>query len=383
MKLITKNLRIMKKLSLFLITIFSLSVIFTSCNKDEVVPADNNILPENFKVEIPASLKSSTKSLKSTNDNVLQGNEIYEHLTTFIGVGDEAAEIVSDIIKGIRLYQLSEPQSFTFTSNDDGRDKNVVIIENATFDGKDWQYQMTVTDADSEGNEDGGIGIQIFWNKNPVDGIALLKPFNINRNEIPYFSEAMFRIDYSETGANSYEQEMTVYISGLKVDIPLMDQYAMETLKMHVGKNGNTIEVFGNSNHPNAVLFSSANGFNWAFVAAGSNVSEIGVAEVALPPSDLNSTDRQVILKDHSIKNVFTEEINSWFMEIYGYTPTEQQLAAYLQNADAPGYFNNNGFVKGGTSPGSEYDVFEAAINTLTPYNPFEVTNLTIVFKTE
>ncbi|MDF1551227.1 MAG: hypothetical protein P1P88_25630, partial [Bacteroidales bacterium] len=129
----------MKKLSLFLITIFSLSVIFTSCNKDEVVPADNNILPENFKVEIPASLKSSTKSLKSTNDNVLQGNEIYEHLTTFIGVGDEAAEIVSDIIKGIRLYQLSEPQSFTFTSNDDGRDKNVVIIENATFDGKDWQ----------------------------------------------------------------------------------------------------------------------------------------------------------------------------------------------------------------------------------------------------
>jgi len=367
----------MKKLSLFLIAIFSLSVIFTSCNKDEVAPADDSILPENFSVEIPASLKSGS-SLKSTKDGVPQGNEIYEHLTTFIEVGDEAAQIVSDIIKGIRLYHLSEPKNFTFTSNDDGRDKNVVIVENSSFEGKVWQYQMTVTDADSEGNADGGIAMQIFWNKAPVDGIALLKPYNLDRTVIDIFTSAMLRIDYTETGVNSYEQEMTVYIAGLKLENPLVNPYSMETLKMNVGKNGNTIEVYGNSNHPNAYLFSSETGFNWAFVAAGSNVSEIGVAEVALPPSDLNSTDRKVILKDYSIKNVFTNEIYSVWPGI-----TQMEVDYYLQNTDAPGFFNNNGFVQGGTSPGPEYDVFEAAINTLTPYNPIEVSNLSISFKTE
>ena len=374
----------MKKISFILTVLISFSFIFTSCNPDEIEPIDDNIMPENFKVDIPESLMSNgTKSLKSKKSDDLQGNDIYEHLTTFIHVGDEASEIVSDIIKAIRMYNLNQPMSFSFESEEDERAKNVIIVEKSTFEGKEWQYQMTITDADSEGNEDGGIGIQIFWDKNPVNGIAILKPYNINRNEIPYFSEAMFRIDYSETGASSYEQEMIVYISGLKTNIPHMDQYAMETLKMKVGKNGNTIEVYGNSNHPNAVLFSSDAGFNWAFVAAGSNVSEIGVAEVALPPSNLNSTDRQVILKDYSIKNVFTEEVNSWYMEIFGFLPDEQQLAVYLQNAEAPGYFNNNGFVQGGTSPGSEYDVFEAAINNLTPYNPSEVSSLTIAFKTE
>lgn len=378
-----QNLKIMKKFSLILTVLISFSFIFIACNPDEIEPSDDNIMPNNFKVDIPDGLMSDgTKSLKSTKDDVLQGNDIYEHLTTFIHVGDEAAEMVSDIIKAIRMYNLSQPMSFSYESEDE-KVKNVVIIENSTYDGKEWEYQLTITDADSEGNEDGGIAIQVFWNKSPVDGIALLKPSNIDKNTIPFYSEAMVRLDYSETGANSYEQEMTVYISGLKTDIPHQSDYAIETLKMNVGKNGNTIEVYGNSNHPNAVLFTSANGFNWAFVAAGSNVSEIGVAEVALPPSDLNSTDREVILKDHSIKNVFTEEINAWFMEYYGYPPSEQQLATYLQNADAPGYFNNDGFVSGGTSPGPEYDVFEAAINNLTPYNPFEVSNLTIAFKTE
>ena len=53
-----------------------------------------------------------------------------------------------------------------------------------------------------------------------------------------------------------------------------------------------------------------------------------------------------------------------------------------MQNTDAPGYFNANGFVAGGTSPGTEYDVIDAAIDNLVPFNPYEVTNLNVVFKT-
>jgi hypothetical protein len=364
----------MKKISVILAIILSVSLAFTSCTKDEIKPADSNIMPENFRVEIPASLMSESVK-KSTNGDELQGNDIYEHLTTFIDAGDNAAEIVSDIIRAIHLYNLSKPQEFDFKGDEDTRIKHVVIVENSSFDGKEWQYQLTITDKESEGNEDGGLGLQIFWNKNPVEGIAILKPHNIDRGTEVVFAEAMCRIDYSEVGTN-YEQEMTVYIAGLNLE--LQDKYGIETLKMNVGKDGNLIEVFGNSNHPNASFFTEDIGFNWAFVAAGSNVSEIGVAEVALPPSNLNSNDRQVILKDYSLKNVFTEQINEALPGI-----SQETIDWYLQNTEAPGYFNNQGFVQGGTSSGAEYDVFETAINDLTPYNPIEVSNLTIAFKTE
>ena len=169
---------------------------------------------------------------------------------------------------------------------------------------------------------------------------------------------------------------MTVYISGLTLENPLVDPYSMETLKMTAGKNGNTIEVFGNSNHPNAKLFTSETGFNWAFVAAGSDVLQIGVAEVGLPPSDLNSTDRKVILEDYSVKNVFTNQITETWPDL----PSEL-INAYLVNTEAPGYFNYNGFVAAGVAPGLEYGIFETAVQALTPYNPIEVSSLTLAFK--
>ncbi len=374
----------MKKISVILVVIFSVSFVFTSCEKGDIEPIEQkNILPENFRVEIPASLMSdATKSLKNTKSGELKGNEIYEHLTTFISVGNEAAKIVSDIITAIPLYNLSQAQEFDFEGDDDGRIKHVIVVENSSFEGKVWQYQLTITDKLSEGNEDGGMGIQIFWDKDPIDGIAILKPYNINRNEIPLFAQSIFRIDYSETSTN-YEQEMTVYVAGLQTDLIWQDKYAMETMKMNVGKNGNLIEVYGNSNHPNANFYTTNTGFNWSFVAAGSNVSEIGVAEVGLPSSDLNTTDRTVILKDNSLKDVLSAEVTAYFVSEWGLTPTQQQLDEYLGDAEAPGYFNNAGFVQGGTSPGAEYDVFETAINGLTPYNPVEVSNLTIAFKTE
>ncbi len=65
-----------------------------------------------------------------------------------------------------------------------------------------------------------------------------------------------------------------------------------------------------NSNHPNAYLWQSEMWFNWAFVAAGQLETDIGVAEVGLPPSDLNSDSREEILGTYSLKNVFTNQIN-------------------------------------------------------------------------
>ncbi len=360
----------MKKISLILTVIFALSIMLTSCKKDkEVIKAD--IIPQNFKVDIPSSISNSSKANKSDN---LDGGEIYGHLTTFIAVGENSAEIVESIMRTIREYDLDQAMSFSYTSDDDGRTKSVVIVENSTFEGQSWEYQLTTTD------EDGGKAMQIFWNNSPVKGISIFNPYNFNRSETDEWSDenTMYRIDYSEAGTY-YDAEMTVYISGLKLpDNTIGDnRFAMETLKMFAGKKGDIVDVFGNSNHPNATLFDENTvGFNWAFAAAGNEASDIGVAEVGLPPSNLNSTDRAVILGQYSIHDVFYNELIA-----EGYSQTEIDI--YLVNTNPPGYFTNDGFLIAGTSPGSSYDAIQSSMENLTPYNPVTVSNLTISFKND
>ena len=357
----------MKKFRLFLISIFSFAIILSSCDKNKVESIDASSLPTKFKVDIPSSInKASTKAYKEGSG--LNGDEMYMHLTNFIHLGDEAAKIVEDIMKAISTYGLSQEADFTFTGDDDGREKHVVIVTDSDFEGTTWQYQLTMAD--------GGMAMQIFWNKGTIKGVSILKPYNINRNDDDLMTEALFRIDYSEAAENGYEQEMTVYISDIELPSPLVNPFAMNSLKMNVGKKGNIVEVYGNSSHPNAKFFSNDVGFNWAFVAAGKEDTDIGVAEVGLPPSTLNSDDRATILETYSLNAVFTAQINAVWP---GLDPA--QVALFLKNTEAPGYFNSSGFIQGGTSPGSQYDALETAIASLSPYNPYAITNLHITFK--
>ena len=358
----------MKKLKLVLLGVLALFVIFAGCQKEEVNEED--LLPLNFKVEVPDCI-SHNVGQKSMKGDAVEGDEIYGHLRTFISVGESAADIVEDIIQAIRKYGLNKPMEFSYESDDDGRTKNVVIIVN-------WDFQLTTTDAVSEGNDDGGIGLQVFWNKSPVKGIAILHPYNLNRTEVDDWAQAMFRIDYSEAGEFNYEQHMIVYISDMELGDPATEPYAMQTMKMFVGKTGDIVEVYGNSNHPNAV-FHSGNyvGFNWAFVAAGNEVTDIGVAEVGLPASTITASTREVILIENSIRNIFTREI-----EIVYPNATQEQLDAYLLNTNPPGFFNSDGFVTAGSSPNASYEPLTEAILNLTPYVPNDVSNLKIEFKT-
>jgi hypothetical protein len=347
------------------------------CQNDEMPdPENQSILPENFKVDIPDALSQEGMVNGRTAEDTLKGNSIYEHLTTFIAIGEGSAEIVEDIIFGISVYQINHPMSLTFEGEDDGRDKNLVVVENAEFDGATWEFQLTVTDADSEGNEDGGKAMQVFWNRNPVKGIAILKPYNIDRDNDEVWTEAMFRIDYSEAGENGYDAQMTVYISDLPLANPLDDPFSMSAMKMFVGKKGEVIDVVGNSNHPNAILFSGDAGFNWAFAAAGNNSEDIGVAEVGLPPSDLDETERDILLETYSIKNVFTNEILSVWPDL-----PQELINAYLVNTEAPGFFDQGGFVAGGQSPDPEYDVLVERLGDLSPYNPKDISELLVQFK--
>jgi hypothetical protein len=367
-----------------MLTVGLLSVtMFTACENNETITPQQDLLPDSFSVDIPTSLSNQNSVTNGRingriNVDTLKGNDIYLHLNTFIAVGEGAANLVEEFIHGIRKHKIDRIQSLTYISEDDNRKKNLVVTPDATFENQEWDYQLTVTDAESEGKQDGGKALQIFWNKSAkVKGIAIVKPYNCDRVENANAPDATFRIDYTESSSLGYDAQMEVTISGLPLPTPLEDPFAVSTLKMFAGKKGDIVDVYGNTNHPNAILFSGNAGFNWAFVAAGNDVKNIGVAEVGLPPSKLDETDRNVLLKEYSIKNVFNREITSVWPGI-----DQNILNAFLTNTAAPGYFDNKkGFVVGGVSPGADWDELTSRLNSLSPYNPKTISALNVNFK--
>jgi hypothetical protein len=380
-KLNVKNMKTLKLVSFLLMAGVAFAVFLSSCESNPDVTPQRDILPQTLSVDIPAALSyndaSSGRMNGRSKEDSLKGNDIYLHLGTFIAVGKGASKIVDEIILSLRRYHIDRVLSMTYTSDDDHRAKNLVVESNVSYEGKVWDYELTITDADSEGNADGGKGLQIFWNKTaPIKGIAIIKPYNCDRVENEHAGEAMFRIDYSEENTFGYDAQMEVQISGLPLESPLNNPYSMNTLRMFAGKKGDVVDVFGNSNHPNAILFSGTAGFNWAFVASGDDTKHIGVAEVGLPPSTLESDNREVLLKGYSIRNVFTEEITSVWPEI-----DQQLLDIYLQSTAAPGYFGSNGFISGGVSPGESWDVLTGRLEDLTPYSPKAISSLNVTFK--
>lgn len=379
MKTLKSKLSLVGMAFLSLLMIVSLS----SCDENPDVVTQEQILPESFGVDIPSSI-SNTNFVAGgrvggrAEDEDLSGNSIYEALSFFIAIGEGSAEIVEDILTSIQQYEIERIRVITYEGDDDGRDKTLVVQENVTFEGVTYEYQLTVTDAQSEGAADGGIGMQVFWNNNPVKGVAILKPYNLDRVGDADAGDAIYRIDYDAAGDQNFDAIMEVRIAGLPLDAPEVDQFSMQSLRMFVGKKGDEVDVFGSSSHPNAELFSQDDdGLNWAFVASGNDLLNIGVAEVGLPPSNLDEDSRDVILKDFSIRNVFEAEIEAE----YGTEIDDELLDIFLANTLAPGYFNSDGFVQAQTAPSNEWVGLAERIENLTPYNPLEVTNLTIDFQ--
>lgn len=368
----------MKKINFIPFVVFLAGVLFfTACDTDPFSGGnDNSILPEKFSVDIPDAISQNIAAKKSVAIDTMKGNDIYEHLTFFINVGEGAAEIVEGIIWSIRIYDIDRVKTLTYVSDEDGRVKNMVVEAAPEFEDRVWDYGLTITDAESEGNDDGGKALQIFWNESPRAGIALLKPYNINREDDFEAAEAMFRIDYSEEGEMGYDAHMIVSIAELPMVDPLLEPFSMNSMKMFVGKDGDFIDVYGNSSHPNAKLLTTTTGYNWAFVASGEERRDVACAEVGLPLSTLDATGREVLLEEHSIKNVFTREVKT----VWPYA-SDELLNAWLTNTEAPGYFDENGFVQGGVAPSEEYSDVESRIIGLSPYNPKSVNNLEIVFK--
>ena len=352
----------------------ALALTFTACEKNPVTTGeDESVLPQTFKVDIPDAISREASTKKSATVDTLKGKLVYLHLGNFINIGEEAADIVQEIIESLKQYHINQAMSFSF-EGDDGRTKDLVVVENSEYDGHTWEFELTISDADGEHAE--GIALQVFWNRDPVEGIALLMPYNCDRNKFEHFGEAKFRIDYNSAGDRNYDAWMMVQAADLPDVNPLVDPYAMKTLKMFVGKEGNYVDVYGNSDHPNARFFTMKVGFNWAFVASGQADEDIAAAEVGLPPSNLDEPSREVLLGYYSVHDVLMRQIKQLWPGI-----DPPILDAYLMNTEAPAFFDHHGFVAGGDMPGDEWTPLVNRVNVLSPYNPKEIHNLEIHFK--
>jgi hypothetical protein len=375
-------MKTLKFLSFAVIAGLAFSIFLTSCESNPEVKPQQDLLPKTFSVAIPTAISSIDNSTggringRMKGDSI-KGNDIYRHLGTFIAIGKGSAKLVEAFIEGIRKYHIDRIMTLTFKSDDDNRTKNLTVLSNVEYEGVTWDYQLTITDADSENNADGGKALEIFWNNStPIKGIAIIKPYNCDRPKNEKAPDAMYRVNYSEEATAQYDSHMEVLISGLPVASPLDEPFSVDNLHMYVGKKGDVVDVYGNSDHPNAVLFTGDPGMNWAFVASGNHTKDIGVAEVGLPPNSIDTHDRSVLLKDYSIKNVFTNGITAVWPGV-----NQDLLAAYLSETAAPGYFDKDGFISGGVTPGSDWDVLATRLDDLGPYNPKETASLKVTFK--
>lgn len=376
----TKNT--MKKINLLtLLSLVALLLFAASCDDSiDIPPAQENILPDRFSIDVPDALAnrdaaSGRKNARTEEEDELNGNEIYELLSVFIAIGEGAGDLTEAILGGVSQFDIDGEFFFSYESEDDQRIKNLTVSSDASFEGVDYQYSLTITDAASEVNDDGGKAMQVFWNKDVIKGVAILKPFNIDRIKDAAAGDAVYKIEYSEE-SDTYDAHMIVTLDNLPLEDPESDPFSISTLKMFVGKTGEVVDVYGNSYHPNATFFTDDQGFNWAFVASGIHKGSIGVAEVGLPGGSLDSDDRQVLLVENSLKNVFTTQIQAAFPGL-----PQEQIDAYLKNTEAPGYFNSDGFIQGGESPDPLFDQFADRLLDLTPYNPADIAALEVNFE--
>jgi len=360
---------------------FVLVAAMMACEQNPTAEQPTSILPEKFSVDIPSSISNNGNvsgriSNGRQTEDVLKGDDIYKQLELFINIGDRSAELVEAIIGSIRQHNIDKNTILTYQSDEDNRAKNLVVVESDEYEGVTYQFSLTITDAEFEGNQDGGYAMQIFWNNNPVKGVAIIKPANLDVIHDADAGEGIFKIEYDSESDLGYDAHMIVSIANLTLEEANIDPYSMRTLKMFVGKTGDIVDVYGNSDHPNARFFTEDTGFNWAFVAAGYQSKDLGIAEVGLPPSGLNESSRSVLLDTYSVRNVFTEQILTAFPNV-----TQDLLDLYLMNTNGPGYFTDEGFIAGGIPPSNLWQELEVRIDELAPYNPIEISNLQIDFK--
>ena len=367
-----------KALALIILTLFFVGL--SSCSEDEVT-ATGVVIPDRFSVDIPSAISNSASAglnarVSGDGDGVIEGEEIYAALPYFIRLGEASAQIVELTLVIAAVLEVSNLDTYTYTDEEDGREKRIDLVENVTRGGVNYEFEMTVTDV-----EDEDLALQLLWNSSGgIEGIGILKPYLINRLESGNDPDALYRIDYSETDPD-YEATMLVSLAGIELDedgngtIDEDEKGNIDNLKMFVGKNGDVVEIRGNSSHPQVTIIdpSYTGGRNYAFVGRGNEATNLGVVELALPPSNVTTED---VLDTYSVYNVLDEEIDL----VFDRQLDQSIIDAILAEAGAPAYFNANGFISAGETLPDGFTAEFADLSTMNPFAPSEVSSLSLTF---
>lgn len=371
-------------------TLLALLTCLFACTKEEETPETEETnspkeFPQSLTIDIPASLSASTplksssiKSSRLKSDDVYDGNEMYHHLRNFIGIAEGGAELLNILMDGIRTYQLNQPLDLYYKEvEDSNRVKHLIVKEDQYLEGTSYEFKLSIQDSLSEANDDLGLGLQIYWNTNPVSGVAIIKPYNLDHKSA---ETGMYRIDYNE-GVTEYDATMVVSISGLPATEA--DKYSVDNIKLFVGKKGDILDIYGNSNHPYSYFGEtkpSEVGYNYAFVASANDTEDYACAEIGLPLSSLDTDSRQEILKTYSVKNVLIQTIakeHNMTTEAVEAFITEHNL---MINTKPPGYFENGEFLSSDTIPDEKFETLVDHLDALGPFNPSEISNLEVTF---
>ena len=353
----------MKKLYLLIFGAFFLAA--CSEEKDKIEDAQSADLPDKFTVDIPSTLRNpaglSAGRMKESQE--LSASDIYGGLRGFIYVGEQAADALEEIIKVAAVAQVAGLSEFTIESDEDGASKTFNFNEDVTYASVTYANEMKVTD------EDGDLALQVVWNTNPVSGTAILNPYYLDHTEGEELIDTFYRLDYSES-ADGNTQQMTVSISGIPLD------EGLNNLKMTVTKTGDIVEVFGNSNHPGLTIVNENAPLdrNYAFIGRADATNDVAVAEVALPPSSVETND---VMEDYSLYAVIDADIKS-----VGITD-QDAIDAYLANAVPPAYFDDvTGFLGAGEDvPAHEAFTSEFIdLSELSPFVPSDIAGLSVEF---
>ena len=362
----------MNNTNLITVIITLSAIVFSGCNKDE----SGDSLPDNITVGISDAISfpiSSSKKSAYLGIDPLTGEDIYMHLRNLIYVGELSADLVQDMMISLKKHNINYATTFSYISIYDGKNKNVVVKTNVSINNTTWDYCLTVSD------EELGTALQLFWNTNPLEVIAILQPkafdFSTTRNP-----NAMIKIEYSE---NDPDYEKTMIVSVTRLD-STSRQY-MKNLKLFAGKNDDIISLFGNSTHPYMALLNENhnNGRSFCFQARNDVSKDIAIARIALPT--VLQTDMSNIWVDFSVDQVLSDEIDIVYPNVDQTTLTQIKVV-FLTNAIGPAYFTGEqGFVSNaGNIPDDEGFTQDFMNMTgLTPWVPSEINQMTITFSTD
>jgi hypothetical protein len=297
------------------------------------------------------------------------GSQYYEDLRNLIFQSENYSLYVNNLITGIRKHGIEKPQSFTVTGDADSSQKLIEITENVVAENVTWQYAMVVKDVQT-----GGIGLQLFWNNNPVKGFAIANEYNINKKLDPQYKNRMIRVDYSEL-PGTYDASMTLTLTGLTNELNWL-KTDMKSFKMSATRVGTIVDFYGNSSDPDfRITETSDQGRQYAFTGRANRSTNLGVVYLGLPP--VNYDNRDNVLTDYSLSNVLSAEYQAANI-------ADSTRSRLLSTAGKPAFLNSSGFssvekpISGSDSTG--FQAINVDLSGLKPYSPKEVTEAQINF---